>query len=111
MKEPDYVMSLMSLYGTNMREGKTTFRKWHDKNHNWVRNKSVRYPEVIHNHFKYRHAVDDHNAKRHSPISLEVFWGTKRWPNRVFACLLEITEVNTNLEYHKFSGNKPPLSQ
>ena len=56
--------------------------------------KRLKYPEVIHNHFQYHHAVDDHNAKRHSPISIEVVWATKRWPNRVFCFLLSITEVN-----------------
>ena len=40
-----------------------------------------RYPEVVHNHFLYCHAVDDHNGKQHSPISLEVVWATKRLLN------------------------------
>ena len=53
-----------------------------------------RYCQILSNHFLYRHAVDDHNAKRHSPISLEVVWATKWWPNRVFAFLLAIMEVN-----------------
>ena len=35
------------------------------------------YPEVVSNHFKFRHAVDDHNAKRHAPISLEYVCATK----------------------------------
>ena len=30
MKEPDYVMSLMSTYGTNLRNGKETSREWVD---------------------------------------------------------------------------------
>ena len=34
------------------------------------------YPEVVHTHFKNPHAVNDHNGKRHSPISLEVEWAT-----------------------------------
>ena len=101
----------MSSYRKNMREGKTTHQKWHDKNQNLVRNKSFWYPEVIHNHFKYRHVVDDYNANRHYPISFEVVWGTKWWPNRVFAFLLAISEVNTNLAFNKFSDNKTPLPQ
>ena len=79
-KEPDYVMSLMSTYGTNNRDnGKETRRNW--KVGGEARTTSFRYPEVVHNHFLYRHAVDDHNGKRHSTISLEVIWATKRWPN------------------------------
>ena len=49
------------------------------------------------NHFKFRHSVDDHNAKRHSPICLEYTWATKYWPHRPFSFLLAISEVNTNL--------------
>ena len=92
MKEPDYVMSLMTTYGTLSREGcKQTSRK--------VGTETVHFsfPEVVNNHFKYRHAVDDHNSKRHSPISFETRWATTWWPNRVFAFLLAITEVNVML--------------
>lgn len=92
MKEPDYVMSLMTTYGTLSRVGcKVTSRK--------VGNETItfNYPEVVNNHFKYRHAVDDHNSKRHQPISLESTWATTWWPNRVFAFLLAITEVNVML--------------
>jgi hypothetical protein len=45
--------------------------------------------EVISNHYQFRGAVDEHNAKRHDGrgtgcgISLEVSWGTTRWENRV----------------------------
>jgi hypothetical protein len=52
---------------------------------------------VIANHFRFRHSVDDHNAKRHAPISLEVVWSTKEWEKRVFAFLLAVTEVNVML--------------
>ena len=31
MKEPDYVMSLMSSYGTNSRVGRETRREWKEK--------------------------------------------------------------------------------
>ena len=71
-----------------------------------ARSTSFRYPEVVHNHFLYRHPVDDHNGKRHSPISLEVIWATKRWPNRVFAFLLSITEVNCYLAKSYFTSRK-----
>ena len=30
MKEPDYVMSLMSTYGTNLQTGKETQQEWVD---------------------------------------------------------------------------------
>ena len=59
---------------------------------------------MIHNHFKYRHSVDDHNGKRHSPISLEVVWVIKQWPNHVFAFLLSITEVKCFLAEYYFTN-------
>ena len=105
MKEPDYVMSLMSSYGTNdTLNGKETQRDWKDGTTNM--SKRFKYPEVIHNHFQYHHAVDDHNPKWHSPISIEVVWATKRWPNRVFCFLLSITEVNCFLAESYFTGEK-----
>ena len=66
---------------------------------------TFQYPEVIHNHFKYRHSVDDHNGKHHSPISLEVVWVMKWWPNHVFAFLLSITEVNCFLAEYYFTNH------
>ena len=46
------------------------------------------------------------HAKRHSPISLEVVWATKWWPNRVFAFILPVTEVNAMLAYKHFCKYK-----
>ena len=99
-KEPDYVMFLMSLYGTLEPIGKVSMRNWLVQG--TKRQKQVTYTEVIHNHYKFWHAVDNHNAKRHSPISLEVVWATKWWPNRVFAFILSVTEVNAMLAYKHF---------
>ena len=105
MKEPDYVMSLMSMYGTNLRSGKETCCEWVDSDRTKKTTK-FNYPEVVGNHFLYRHSVDDHNNKQHSPISLEVVWGTKYWPNCVFSFLLAVTEVNVNLAAQYFGGMK-----
>ena len=76
MKEPDYVMSLMSTYGTNQRSDRK--ETWHDWKENRVSKATTfKYPEVIYNHFRCHHSIDNHNAKRHNPISLEVVWATK----------------------------------
>ncbi len=101
MKEPDYIMLMMTTYGTCERFGKFTKRRLP---HNQTT--TFQYPEVIANHFKYRHIVDDHNAKRHAPISLEVVWATKQWEKRVFAFLLSITEVNVMLAATYFYNKK-----
>ena len=62
MKEPDYIMSLMSMYGTNQRiDGKETRHDW--KENGVSKTTMFKYPEVIDNHFRYRHSVDNHNAK------------------------------------------------
>ena len=52
----------------------------------------------------YTNTVNDHNNKRYSPISLEVVWATKYWPNCVFSFLLGVTEVNVNLATAYFCG-------
>jgi hypothetical protein len=104
MKEPDYVMTLMSTYGTLEASVKVTSRVCVEDG--VKRKKSFAYTEVVHNHYNYRHIVDDHNARRHSPISLEVVWATKWWPNRVFAFLLAITEVNCQLAMKHFYGTE-----
>jgi Transposase IS4 len=104
MKEPDYVMSLMTTYGTlEPIEGATTRRDYKNNNGEMVR-KTFNYTEIIYNHYHYRHAVDDHNNKRHSPISLEAIWATHWWPNRVFSFLLAVTEVNIKLTMEYFMG-------
>ena len=74
MKEADYVMSLMSTYGTLEPIGKVSMREGVTMN---KATKQVTYTEVTHNHYKFWHAVDNHNAQRHSPNSLEVAWATK----------------------------------
>ena len=74
MKEEDYVSMLMSTYGTHEWMGNEKYRKWMDGS---IRR--VKYPEVVHNHFRYQHLINDHNSKRHQPISLEVVWATQEW--------------------------------
>ena len=61
---------------------------------------------MIDNHYKFRHLVDDHNAKWHSPKSLEVVLATKIWANRAFAFLLAITEMNCMLGFQYFYKEK-----
>ena len=80
MKEPDYVMKLMSTYGTNeLQSGHPTQRVYLDSEEKSCTTNFC-YAEVVSNHFKYSHSVDDHNAKIHSPICLEYTWATKYWP-------------------------------
>ena len=52
MKEPDYVMLLMSTYGTNLRMGKETSCEWVDSS-GVKKNGKFHYPVVGGNHFLY----------------------------------------------------------
>ena len=50
------VMSLMSSYGTNdQSNGKETQHDWKEGRTNMM--KLFKYPEMVHNHFQYHHAV------------------------------------------------------
>lgn len=69
--------------------------------------KVFKYMEPFDNHYRYRHAVDDHNNLRHSDISLEETWVTHRWENRVFAFLLAVTEVNAYVAFRYFNWRRP----
>ena len=48
-------------------------------------------------HFKFRQQADDHNNRRHLPISVERSMATKFWPDRNFTHCLVVSEWNTNL--------------
>jgi Transposase IS4 len=107
MKEPDYVMMLMSTYGSLIvNDGqKLSHREYHADGQTVCT--TFKYTEPFANHFIYRGAVDDHNNKRHDGgshqgISLETTWNTQRWENRVFAFVLAVTEVNAYLARRYF---------
>ena len=104
MKEPNYVMMMMTTYGTNqeIEDGKTERVVRNDDG--GTERIRFKYTEIFYNHFTYRHAVDDHNSNRHQPISIEVIWATHRWANRVFAFLFAVSEVNTKLGCEYFCG-------
>ena len=65
------------------------------------------YPEIVRDRYTYRHTVDDHNNRRKSPLSIEKTWATSYWPNRVFAFLLEVIEVNLMLALTSIYGHEP----
>ena len=95
MKEPAFVMKMMTSYGDlqAVENQEVTRRYFKDNNGNIVR-RNITYTTVFANHFRYRHAIDDHNNQRHSQPAFEDTWKTTRWENRVFAFLLAITEIN-----------------
>ena len=91
MKEADYVMMFITTYGTLGEVGDV--KKRHYLENGVKRVKTFQYPEVVHNHYKYRDVIDNHISFRMHPISMEETWMTMRWPNRVFCFLLAVTMV------------------
>ena len=97
LKEPDYIMMLVSTYVTLERatDGRKHFRRWTE---NENRNEAdFFYPEVVSNHYKCRDSVENHNTQQMFPIALEEVMKTSRWALRILQFVLAITEVNTKL--------------
>ena len=79
MKEPEYVMKIMSTYGGLLENDgqKDSVRKY--KVDGEGKETTFKYTIPFSNHFNYRHIVDDHNGIRHQVPSLEQTWRTHRW--------------------------------
>ena len=60
-----------------------------------VRKFKYRHPFGL--NLRYRHHADDHNNRRHDPISMERKWATKFYPGRNFVWYLDVSEMNTAL--------------
>ena len=79
MKEPDYIMMLMSTYGMTLRMGVT--KRWHYTVEGVKKVVEFQYPEIVHNHYKFCDMIDNHNSFQMHPISMEETWMTMRWAN------------------------------
>ena len=75
MKDTDYLMKLMTTYGTLDPTDMRTQRKF--KRGGVMETKEFMYTEVVENIFLYRHKVDDNNNTRHVTISIEKTWANK----------------------------------
>ena len=102
MKEPVYTMKLMSTYSGLVDPPSTYEVHRHYIANNIEINKSFKLQEPLANHYLYRHVVDNHNNGRNALPSIEDTWGTHRWPNRVFAFILAISEINSWLAFRHF---------
>ena len=81
MKEPDYVMMIMTTY--------STLGEFGDEERHYMVNgvkhvTTFRHPEVVHNHYHYRDVIDNLSSYRMHPPSMEETWMTMHWPNRVY---------------------------
>ena len=68
LKEPDYVMMLMSTYGTLAQLGE--IKKQHFKV-NGEKVNEFQYPMVVFNHYSYQDMIDNHNTFRMHRILME----------------------------------------
>lgn len=101
MKEPEYTMKIMgTASGLLFADDREHRRTWTEGGE--TKTATFQYAEPFYLHFKYRHAVDDHNNLRHAVPSLEETWVTTRWVLRVFQFLLAVTEVNMYLAHRFF---------
>ena len=107
LKEPSYVMKMMATGGPLVvtDECKPQKRYWTEGGLERV--KDTQLPLPYDWHYKYRHAVDDHNNLRHALPSIEHTITTTCWEMRVFSFVLAVTEVNAFLAYRFFCRPDP----
>jgi len=107
-REPDYITMLMGTFGSQLEGGEEAkVSRWvQSENSTSATQVSFQLTEPFYLYYKYRGAVDAHNARRHAPISLEETWATKTWEHRVFAFIVAVCEINTYLvATNKFDVN------
>lgn len=106
MKEPDYVMKMMATSGILIAEesSRSTSRQWIEDG--VQKRKEFSYKLPFDHHFRYCHAVDDHNNLRHSLPSWMDTWLTECWELHVLALILAVCEVNSYLAVRFIEGKK-----
>ena len=106
MKEPDYTMKMMATSGSPISDDSCRSTTWQ-----WIEGavqkpKEFAYTLPFDNHFRYYHAVDDHNNLCHSLPSWEDTWVTQHWDLCVLAFIIAVCEVNTYLAIRFFEVKK-----
>mmetsp|Transcript_19630 Transcript_19630/g.42045 ORF Transcript_19630/g.42045 Transcript_19630/m.42045 type:complete len:293 (+) Transcript_19630:2219-3097(+) len=106
MKEPNYVMKVMVTGGSLLSNNscKEAVHKWVEDGVKVV--KKFRYALPFNWHFRYCHAVDDHNNLHHHTPSIEETCKTDRWEYCVFAFIIALSKVKSFLAIRFFK--KPP---
>eukprot|EP00804_Cyclotella_cryptica_P002937 CCRYP_013303-RA/>CCRYP_013303-RA protein AED:0.17 eAED:0.01 QI:0/-1/0/1/-1/0/1/0/118 len=97
MKEPDYTMKMMATSGSFMAHETCRTTSPRPVENGEEKTKEFSYTLPFDHHFRYRHAVDDHNNLRHSLPSWEDMWVTQQWELRVLAFVIAVCEVNAYL--------------
>ena len=102
LKEPQYVMKMMATGGPLIANETCKEQKRRFVEDGVEVSRTFKFPLPYDWHYKYRHAIDDHNNLRHSLPSIEGTIMTTRWELRVFSFLLAVSEVNAFLTYRFF---------
>jgi len=107
LKEPNYVMKMMATGGPLILNDscKMQRRTWTEAGLNIV--KSFQFLLLYDWHYKYHHAVDNHNNLRHSLPSIEHTITMTCWEMCVFLFVLAVSEVNAFLAYSFFCRPDP----
>lgn len=100
LKLPSFTMKMVSTYGIIDRVGPQQNIEIDGRRVTFQR------PEVIANHYAYNHFVDEHDTLRRTSPQLDVMWEMASWPNRVFAFMLAVTEINMMLATRFFYEDK-----
>ncbi len=112
LKEPSYIMKMMATGGPLLANEscKEQKRRWIEGGVDTAG--TFQFPCPYDWHYKFRHAVNDHNNLRHALPSIEHTIITNRWEMRVFSFVLAVTEVNAFLAYRFFCRPDPvPILQ
>ena len=106
MKEPDYVMKIMSMGGplTALYSCKVAIHWREDVGIEVVH--WFRYACHFDFHFRFHHKVDDHSNLYHGLPSIEDSWNMMSLEIRVFLFVLAITKVNAFLALRYFTSAK-----
>jgi len=102
LKEPSYVMKMMATGGPLIANETCKDQRRRFNEGGVEVSRTFQFPLPYDWHYRFRHAVDDHNNVRHSLPSVEGTIITTRWEMRVFSFLLAVSEVNAFLTYRFF---------
>jgi hypothetical protein len=102
LKEPSYVMKMMATGGPLIANETCKDQRRRFNEGGVEVSRTFQFPLPYDWHYRFRHAVDDHNNVRHSLPLVEGTIITTRWEMRVFSFLLAVSEVNAFLTYRFF---------
>ena len=92
-------MKMMAMGGPLLANESCGEQKWKWTEGGVERVQTFRFPCPYNSHYKFRHAVDNHNNLHHALPLIEHTITTNRWEICVFLFVLAVTEVNAYLAY------------